>query len=188
MSNIVSRNMTGADARSQEKTQARSPGSYQAAGQTEVYTLFTQFNGPQFTKLLFSAQSWVRITLRLETAGPVEVGWREDLAPVLSGKGILLDVRDVTFILPKGQRLFYTAASVNRVRVIIEPIPWLEQILANVQIGFDRVVDSLNPLNLLNRMLGRPGAGPEGPPAPGGPPRQSPHEPCPPPQRRYGRR
>ena len=65
----------------------------------------------------------------LEGAGPVSVGSRDDVAPPLSGKGILLPTNvEITFPLTKGNRIFIAASAVNRGRFIIEPIPWLEQI------------------------------------------------------------
>jgi hypothetical protein len=97
-----------------------------ATGRSEISTYFTRVGGSQ---LLYQAEGWVRLRLLLSTAGPVSVGSRDDVAPVLSGKGITLptDV-EVTFSLLKGNRVFIAAASVNRVRVIIEPVPWGEQI------------------------------------------------------------
>ena len=155
-------------------------GRVRVSSRTDIYTLFTQVGG---TRLLYSAEDWVRITLRLETAGPVDAGTREDIAPVLSGKGTSLNDEDVIFTLPKGNRLFYSAAAVNRVRVIIEPIPWLENILRNVELGFDRVVDSLRPMNLLESFVNRiPLVGR----TPGMDERQSRQVPCPPPMRKKG--
>jgi hypothetical protein len=94
-------------------------------GRTEVATYFTKVGG---NNLLYQAESWVILRLLLETAGPVAVGARDDVEPVLSGKGILLptDV-EVEFPLAKGNRVFITATAVNRVRFIIQPVPWQEQ-------------------------------------------------------------
>ena len=97
-----------------------------ASGRTEVSTYFTKPGGDS---LLYQAESWVRLRLMLETAGPVAVGSRDQVSPVLSGKGILLprDV-EITFPLTKGNRIFIAAGAVNRVRFIIEPIPWADQV------------------------------------------------------------
>jgi hypothetical protein len=116
---------------------------------TDTFTLFTKIGG---NHLVYSAEGWVRVVLRLETAGPVAVSTRQDVPPVLSGKGILLGVDDITLVLSKGQRLFYSAEAVNRVRFVVEPIPWGESLLFASRRGFDRVVDALSPLQ---RMIKR---------------------------------
>jgi len=109
---------------------------------TRIFTYFTNRFGQ--TNLLYSADQWVRITLRLETAGPVTVGVEQELRPVLSGKGILLPVADnFTFVLPRGDRLFIAAENTNRVNVLVEPIPWLEQILKTLDNGFSQVTKAL---------------------------------------------
>lgn len=98
---------------------------------TEIYTYFTVPDGE--TKLLYSAENLVRVTVQLENAGPVAVGQREDISPVLSGKGMLLppgNTDDKTFVLSKENRLYIVSESVNRVKFIVEPIPFLEKILA----------------------------------------------------------
>lgn len=124
----------------------------QSDAHTDTYTLFTQIGG---NRLLYSAEEWVVIRLRLETAGPVAVSTREQVAPVLGGQGILLSPEEVEFTLPKGDRLFYTAAAVNRVRVIIEPVPWLERILRTVELGFEQTISGLDPLGLLPAFIKR---------------------------------
>lgn len=107
-----------------------SPDIPAATGRTEISTYFTKVGGNQ---LLYQAEGWVKIRLMLETAGPVAVGSRDDVSPVLSGKGILLptDV-EITFPMQKGNRIFITAVAVNRVRFIIEPIPLGEQLLTMI--------------------------------------------------------
>lgn len=107
--------------------------------QTQLETYFTNRIGE--TQLLYSAEDWVRVTLRLQTAGPVAVSTRQQIVPVLSGLGILLPVDDwVSFILPKGDRLFIAAEATNRVSIQIEPIPWLAQILMAMDQGFGATV------------------------------------------------
>jgi hypothetical protein len=112
---------------------------------TEIYTYFTIANGQ--TELLYSAENWVRAKLTLETAGPVAIGTSQNLEPVLSGRGRLLDT-DLEYeaFLPRGTRLFIISETVNRVSVTIEPVPWLEQIdvdgkasAANVIAAIERV-------------------------------------------------
>lgn len=109
-----------------EIKQPNSPEIPAVGGHTEIYTYFTQVGG---NRLLYSAESWVRVRFFLETAGPVAISTRQNILPTLSGKGILLPIDvEVTFALPKGDRIFITSNTVNRVRFIIEPIPWQEQI------------------------------------------------------------
>lgn len=106
---------------------------------TEIYTYFTQVGE---TRLLYSSSAnWVRIIMQLETAGPVAVGQREELTPVLSGKGILLPTgEDYTFVLPPNARLFITSESINRVKFTVEPIPWLQQIFAAIESGLGALI------------------------------------------------
>lgn len=115
------------------------------AGQTdaqttsEAYTFFTFADG--VTVALYRADRlWVRVTLTLETAGPVAVGFDSNLLPVLSGKGILLQTGEPrTFTVAKGNKQLYIAStSVNRVNVTVEPLPWLEQIFAMLSQIFNK--------------------------------------------------
>jgi hypothetical protein len=119
-------NQTQIRAESASKVPIGLPDIPAATGRTEISTYFTKPGGDF---LLYQAESWVRLRLMLETAGPVAVGSRDQVSPVLSGKGILLprDV-EITFPLSKGNRIFITAGAVNRVRFIIEPIPWADQV------------------------------------------------------------
>lgn len=96
-----------------------------ATGRVEMSTYFTK---PSGSEVLYRAEGWVRLRLMLETAGPVAVGSRDSVTPVLSGAGILLPINvEITFPMTKGNRVFIAATAINRVRVIIEPIPWEEQ-------------------------------------------------------------
>ena len=73
---------------------------------------------------------WTRVILTLETAGPVAVGNASNITPVLSGKGQLLQTGEpMPFTIAKGTRLYIASTSVNRVKVVIEPVPWLEQVV-----------------------------------------------------------
>lgn len=77
---------------------------------------------------------WARVTLQLETAGPVAVGNMSNLDPVLSGKGQLLETGiPVTFTIAKGSRIYVSATGVNRVKRTVEPVPWLELITGLLQ-------------------------------------------------------
>jgi len=103
---------------------------------TNIYTYLTVPDG--ISHLLFSADAWFRIELALETPGPVAVSTRQDVTPVLSGKGVLLapDGEPFSFVIPRGDRLFIAAEAINRVKVTIEPIPYLEKILMQLEHGF----------------------------------------------------
>lgn len=112
---------------------------------TEIYTYFTIPDGQ--TKLLYSADRWVKIQLTLEDAGPVAVSTREDISPVLSGKGILLVTsREVEFTLPQGNRLFIAATAVNRVSYITEPIPWFQSVIYNIKKNTAEVTSAIKAL------------------------------------------
>lgn len=92
----------------------------------DFYTFFTVAGG---TKLLLSVPQWTKITLRLETAGPVAVGTREQLDPVASGKGRLLPTdEDVVMMLGPNTRFFYAATGLQRVAIHVEAVPWLQAI------------------------------------------------------------
>jgi hypothetical protein len=106
---------------------------------TEIYTYFTRPPGADGkASLLYSAESWIRAELVLETAGPVAVSTRQEIFPVLSGKGILLeaDGEPIEFLLPRGDRLFIAAESINRVKFVVEPLPWGDQIIHLLESGF----------------------------------------------------
>jgi hypothetical protein len=82
------------------------------------------------TEIIYNGdRMWAKITLTLETAGPVAVGNSSSITPVLSGKGQLLET-DVpaVFFISKGTRLYVAAAGINRVKRIVEAVPWLETI------------------------------------------------------------
>ena len=95
---------------------------------TQIYTYFTVPDGQ--TKLLYSAEQWTRIRIELEDAGPVAIGTAQELGNVLQGVGILLETNELLeFDLPRGDRLYIVAGTLNRVKFIAQPIPWQEQIL-----------------------------------------------------------
>lgn len=94
---------------------------------TETYTSFTVAGQQQ---LYIATESWVQITLTLQTAGPVSIGTRANLLPVLGGAGRLLptDV-PIRFLLPRGDILYVASNAVNRLSVQIEPMPFYEGVL-----------------------------------------------------------
>jgi len=101
------------------------------------------------TPVLYSADRlWAKVTVTLETAGPVAVGFNSSLTPLTSGKGILLTTdAPVTFDVAKGNKLYIQAAGVNRVNVQVQSYPWLEQITGLL-------------MNLVNTVLGAMGVTP----------------------------
>jgi hypothetical protein len=115
---------------------ATAPAPQADQGKAEVRT----FAQTYFTKVLSDTQilyngdrQWAKVTLTLETAGPVAWGVVQKLSPTLSGKGILLETDEPTeIVIPKGNRLYIVTASVNRIKVQVEALPWYEQITARL--------------------------------------------------------
>ena len=95
---------------------------------TTYFTSVPAIGSP--TPELYSADRlWSKVTVTLETAGPVAVGFSSNLSPITSGKGILLTTNEpVTFNVAKGNKLYIQSSSVNRVKLQVESFPWLEQI------------------------------------------------------------
>lgn len=104
-----------------------------AAQRSEATTYFTKVPQPgEPSTVLYSADRlWTRVKLTLETAGPVAVGFKSQISPVLTGKGQLLETgKEMVFDVAKGNRLYIAATAVNRVKFTTEPLPWFEQIVA----------------------------------------------------------
>jgi len=96
---------------------------------TEISTFIARppING-QLPVLYNGDRQYAQVILTLETAGPVAVGTKQQLLPVLSGKGALLETGEPTsFFLAKGNRLWVASTSINRIKVVVQPVPWLEQ-------------------------------------------------------------
>ena len=50
------------------------------------------------------------------------------LDPVLSGKGQQLETGvPLSFFIAKGNRIYVAATAISRIKVTIQPLPWLEQ-------------------------------------------------------------
>ena len=118
-----------------DRTVAQAPTTSDALGAGEnriqISTYFTKVpvDGQPPDVLYSGDRNWTRVRVMLETAGPVAVGQFSNLFPVLSGRGQLLTTGvPVTFDIAKGNKLYIAAQSVNRVKVTIEPYPWLEMI------------------------------------------------------------
>jgi len=115
----------------------RLPGVGEAAAKVKNPTSHTQhqtiFTTPGQTRLFVAVQDWARITMTLQTAGPVAIGTSANLLPVLSGNGLLLptDV-PIRFLLPRGDTLYVAANAVNRVSFQVEPQPFYEGLLQAV--------------------------------------------------------
>ena len=98
---------------------------------TDMRTFFTDATGE--TKLFYTSQNWVQVTLILETAGPVAISTQPDISPVLSGKGRLLITNALTiFTLPRGSSLYIAANAINRVSMAIEPYPFANAVIDNI--------------------------------------------------------
>ncbi len=110
-----------------------------AERRSEVYTTFTKADG--VTHILYNGDRlWAKVTVELETAGPVSVGTAAKLTPVLGGSGVLLQPDlPKSFTIAKGSKLSFASTSVNRVAVSIEPLPWLEQIAGSVRLVAERL-------------------------------------------------
>jgi hypothetical protein len=126
--------------------QAPQPASETGAvdGRILIQTYFTSLPGiGEDTPILYNGDRlWARITLTLETAGPVAVGTGSNMSPVLSGKGQLLETGvPSTFDVMKGTRLYILATGINRVKFVTAPIPWLELITGLI----GQVVGALMP-------------------------------------------
>lgn len=96
---------------------------------TEVYTFFAKASTDGQPPVIYNGdRQYAQVILTLETAGPVAVSNKQQIYPVLSGKGQLLETGvPLTFYVAKGNRLWVATSSLNRIKVTVEPIPWLEQ-------------------------------------------------------------
>ena len=101
----------------------------QAAGNYNT-TLSTVFTKAGAITLLYSAErAWMRLTITLETAGPVEVSSVSNFKPFLSGKAQALQTGvPLIYDCAKGSRVWVGAGTVERLKLTVQPLPWLEQI------------------------------------------------------------
>lgn len=105
---------------------AQGPGD----SRTQLFTYLTKAPTDGQAAILYNGdRMWAKVTLTLQTAGPVAIGQQSSLLPVLGGQGILLTT-DLPYevIVAKGTRLYIAANGINRVATKIEPFPWLENI------------------------------------------------------------
>jgi hypothetical protein len=117
--NRVAENAMPAENRPQPNLSA---GTYK----TEAFTYITTV-GPE--QVLYTGdQDWAKVTLTLQTAGPVAASTRQTITPVLSGKAPLLQTGvPFTLTVAKGNRIYIAATNVNRVSVVVEPFAWEAQ-------------------------------------------------------------
>jgi len=114
-----------------DPTVATAPGPQTEQGRAETRSFIdTYFTKQGETQIIYNGdRQWARVTLTLETAGPVSVGTSQNIGPALSGKGQLLITNvPTTFTIAKASRLYVVATGVNRIKRTVEPVPWLEQI------------------------------------------------------------
>lgn len=127
----VAMQKVGVPAAIPDRNIAQQPAPATSQGQADSRALaFNYFTKVGTTEQLYAGQrQWVVVTLTLESAGPVAVGMFANLQPITSGKGILLTTDlPLKFTIAKGTILYITSTAVSRVKVQIEPLPWLEQI------------------------------------------------------------
>lgn len=104
----------------------------QSDNNIQIFTFITKPSGR--TDTLYNAdRTWARVTLTLTTAGPVAVGQLQDLGTLTGGQGMLLQTGVPTYLdIAKGNRVYVLATAVNRINVVVAPIPWLEVIAGSV--------------------------------------------------------
>jgi hypothetical protein len=103
-------------------------------GATYITDLKTVITLPgKIVQIVPATQAWVKATFTLETAGPVEVSSNSNWV-LLSGTGqALITNVPLSFSVARGNSLYIQAGATNRLKVTIEPYPWLEQIFASAQ-------------------------------------------------------
>jgi hypothetical protein len=121
----------GAVSTNRTVAQAPSPAVTTGSAETQAFidTYFTKVPVlGQPTEIIYNGdRQWAKVTLTLETAGPVAIGNMASITPVLSGKGQLLETdTPLTFYIAKGTKLYIAAAGINRIKRVIEAVPWLE--------------------------------------------------------------
>jgi hypothetical protein len=108
---------------------------------TEIYTYIAKPTPDRAPQVLYNGDRQnARLRLTLETAGPVAISNKQNIYPVLSGKGVLLENGvPLTMTIAKGNRVFVASTAANRIKVEVEPIPWMEQITAIITSIFHKI-------------------------------------------------
>lgn len=116
--------------RTQGSVQAPSPTVAGAELKTEIYTFFARPAPDGQLAIIYNGdRQYAQVILTLETAGPVAVSTKQQILPVLSGKGELLETGEpLSFYITKGNRIWVATSSINRIKVTVQPLPWLEQL------------------------------------------------------------
>jgi hypothetical protein len=122
------------------------PQASQEAGNynTDLRTFITIAGA--ITQLVPAQRSWVKATLILETAGPVEISTSSQWQ-FLNGQGMTL-ITDfpITVTLPRGANLYVQSGSSQRLRYQAEPFAWQEQIVGSIQQGFAKLAQAVMAL------------------------------------------
>lgn len=109
------------------QAQVPAPADTTGAGENRLQTstFFTKVGG---TTVIYTAdRMWCKVTLTLQTAGPVAVGQFAQLDPVTSGRGQNLQPGvPTTFNVAKANNLYVAATAINAISLLVEPYPWLE--------------------------------------------------------------
>lgn len=110
-----------------------------SSNKTDISTYITRVG--KTDSLYDGSRLWAKVTLTLETGGPVVYGTKQNLQPVLGGAGAQLITDEPTeIVISKGNQLYIAAQTVSRVNVKIESLPWLEQIAGTVAIVSEGVM------------------------------------------------
>lgn len=135
--------MTKLGDRSVAEVQRPTDKTGEGSNRTQSFTFFTK--AQNITEILYNGDRlWAKVTVTLENAGPVAVGNQSSLTPVLSGKGVLLTTGEpMEFSIAKGTRLYIASTTINRVKVVVAPFPWLEQITATIISVAERIGSAL---------------------------------------------
>ncbi len=108
---------------------------------TTAYTFFTPAG--QVVPFYTATLAWAKITLTLETAGPVEISEKANFT-FLSGQAqALITNVPLSFTIAKGNTMYLGSSTVNRVKVTVEQFPWLEQIVGAIQQGLGGLTSAI---------------------------------------------
>lgn len=104
---------------------------------TEIFTYLTKAATDGASQILYNGdRQYAEVTLTLENAGPVVIGNKAQILPVLSGKGELLETGvPRSIVVAKGNRIYVAATGINRIKVEIKPLAWLELIAGMTSAG-----------------------------------------------------
>ena len=81
------------------------------------------------TELQFSPIEWTLISLQLDTAGPVTVGFLAELQPLASGRGVYLSDKPRYMLVGPQDHVYTYSDSLNRITMLAHPLPNFMQII-----------------------------------------------------------